>query len=117
MRKKNITDAEKKLILRMRKAGKSYAEIGRQLELSKSTVMLWVKRGEGCKEGRVPPTFKSTGRVRKTTRTTDRFLRRKVIENPSISARELRMRHEGVLGDVSIRTIQHRLQKDLGLPA
>lgn len=98
---KNITAAEEMLIFRMSKAEKSYAEIRHQLELSLSTVIVYVKWSEDCKEGCIPLDLYPL-RIYKTMRTTDHFLR---------------MRRESVPRDVSVLTIQHSLQQDFGLPA
>ena len=117
MGKKHLSDDVKRRIRELRDQGKSYSEIGTALQLAKSTVALWVQRSRSLPPGTVPATRKQAGRARITSPTTDRMLRRTVIEYPSISARELRNENPDTLGNVSIRTIQHRLKKDLNLPA
>ena len=116
MGKKNITDDMKRAILELQKEGKSYAEIAARLGVGKATVHLWVTRAKGMPHGVVPPTPKPKGRPRLTSPQTDRLLRRRVLESPSISARELRAENPAGLKDVALRTIQHRLQKHLKLP-
>lgn len=52
---------KKKHILHMKKVGNSYAEICHHLEFSKSTIVLWVKQTEGCKEGCISLYLSSLG--------------------------------------------------------
>ena len=89
MGKKNISDDTKKFIKQLHAEGKSYSEIGARLNLSKSTVALWVKRFAET-HGEVPPTLKSSGAPRKTSVQADRLLKRKVQCNPALSARQLK---------------------------
>ena len=63
-----------------------------------------------------PPRKPGSGGKRKTTPKTDRILKHEVKKNPSITAAELKNNHPELLKNVAIRTIQHRLQKDLKLP-
>jgi len=117
MGKVNITDEVKRKIKDLREEGLSYSQIGERLSLSKCTVARWVKRFKECCHGNTPVTKKSSGRPRKTSPATERLMKRCVQDQPSISARELRAQNPQVLGEVSVRTIQERLQKDLGLPS
>ena len=114
---KNISDDTKKHILDLRRNGASIGQIASRIGLSKSTVHMWCKRGEGLKAGEAPPTFHAPGRARVTSPATDRVMKRTVKEHPLISARLLQQEMPESLGHVAIRTIQHRLQKDLDLPA
>ena len=41
---------------------------------------------------------------------------REVKQNPSITTAEIKKKHPELLQNLAVRTIQHRLQKDLGLP-
>ena len=117
MGKQYLSDDAKRCILELRKEGYSYSAIGERLGLAKSTVCLWVTRAKKMPDATVPPTKKQPGRARLTSPATDRMMKRRVMESPSISARELRAENKDVLGKVSIRTIQHRLQKHLSLPS
>ena len=116
MGNKRLTDDKKRSILKLSKAGVSYDDIAYRLQVGRATVYKWAARSRGLPDGVVPPTPKPEGRPRVTSPTTDRLLRRRVLECPSISARELRAENPEALKDVSLRTIQHRLQKDLKLP-
>jgi transposase len=62
------------------------------------------------------PPKATTGRPTATSTIQDERLKRYVLKNPFKSARELKNEVPG-WSDVSVRTIQHRLQKKLGLPA
>ncbi|MPC43182.1 hypothetical protein E2C01_036821 [Portunus trituberculatus] len=64
----------------------------------------------------IPPQKPGSGGKRKTTPQTDCILEREVKKNPSITAAELKNNHPELLKNVVIRTIQHRLQKDLKPP-
>lgn len=44
------------------------------------------------------------------------MLEREVKKDPFLTAKELKELHPDVLGNVSVRTVQHQLQKDLKLP-
>lgn len=59
---KNITDAERKLILRVRKTGKSYVETMHQLKLFGLIAMLWVKWGKAVKRASFPLDISPLGR-------------------------------------------------------
>ena len=60
--------------------------------------------------------MKRSGRPRKTTFRTDRKIGRILQENPFLSSTEIK-RSVPELDDVSLKTIRHRLKKDLKLPA
>ena len=47
----------------------------------------------------------------------DTLIKREVQKNPRLTALELKNLHSELLEDVAVRTIQHRLQKALGLPS
>ena len=117
MGKKHLSDDAKRCILELRKEGLSYIAVGERLGLAKSTVSLWLTRAKKIPYASIPPNKKQPGRARLTSPATDRMMKRRVLESPSISARELRNENKDVLGNVSIRTIQHRLQKHLLLPS
>ena len=104
-------------ILTLHREGKSYTQIGNAVGRHRETVKRWILRDSECKKIVTPTRKEGSGRARKTSRTTDRLLRRVVLNKPSISARELKQKLPNILENVSIRTIQHRLQKDLKMPS
>ena len=86
------------------------------LYVSRQTVYTLLKATKGLPEGTVPKRKLCSGRKRKTTARTDHLLRREVLLSPSIIPASLKKKHPKLLQGVSIRTIQHRLKNDLGLP-
>ncbi|RXG60676.1 hypothetical protein Avbf_14809 [Armadillidium vulgare] len=46
----------------------------------------------------------------------DQLLKREVMSNPWITVAQLKREHPELLNDISTRTLQHRLQKELNLP-
>jgi transposase len=105
------------VIIALNKQGKSAREIGKELNRHHSTVSRWLTRWLQKQDNEIPVHLKASGRPRKTTRNTDKVLKRIVQTIPSISARQLKFENPDLFLDVSIRTIQHRLQKELNLPA
>lgn len=75
---------------------------------------------EGCSiptPGATPERKKGSGAPRKTSPRTDNNMKRALLLEPALTASELKKEHPDLLKDVSIRTIQHRLQKDLAMPS
>ncbi len=92
-------------------------EIAARLGRSERGVRRQVSRLKSLppKASPLPPKA-TTGRPTATSTVQDERLKRYVLKNPFKSARELKNEVPG-WSDVSVRTIQHRLQKKLGLPA
>lgn len=101
----------------LRESGMSYAQIANQLEISKDTVFRWVKRAASDPSRPTSSLHIGNKHAKKTSKTTDSFLYRIVMGQPTISAREIKQLHPNVFENISIRTIQHRLHTDLGLRA
>ena len=57
-----------------------------------------------------------TGAKKKTTTRTDALIRHEVMMYPSVTAASLKKKHAQILQEVSVRTIQHCLQKDQKMP-
>jgi hypothetical protein len=76
-----------------------------------------VLRQARLQPGIIPKVSPHSGKPRKTTDVTDRLIKREATDNPWITASELKENHPGLLCNVSIRTIQHRLQRELDLPS
>ena len=57
------------------------------------------------------------GRKKKTSPHTDTNIKQELQKNPHLTALELKNLHPELLQHVKIRTVQHRLQKDLDLPS
>ena len=63
-----------------------------------------------------PPRKVGIGAKKKTTARTDALIRREVMMYTSVTAMLLKRKHAQLLHDVSVRTIQHYLQKYLKMP-
>lgn len=55
------------------------------------------------------------GAPQKTSPRTDKILKHEVLSEPAVTASALKEKHPDLLKDISIRTLQHSLQKDLSL--
>src|ERR1043165_4506655 len=93
---------------------KSFREIARDLGVNHTTVSRIIKYYE---ETGSLSSKKRPGRPRKTTVLTDRRIRRYSITSPFISARTIKSNLKPILHNLSVRTIQRRLQKDFLMPA
>lgn len=65
------------------------------------------------KQAVAPPNVRKVAGRRKTSAMTDDNMKREVLQNPALTASALKKKHPDLLNTVSIRTIQHRLQKNL----
>ena len=72
---------------------------------------------KGLPPNKVPKQRFGGGRKKKTSNATDTLIKREVQKNPRLTALELKNLHPELLENVAVRTIQHRLQKSLGLPS
>ncbi len=68
-------------------------------------------------ESSIPIRKKGSVRPKKTFKSTDRLLKRTVIKNPVMTAKEIKEVMALKLVNVSVRAIQHHLQKNLKLPS
>ena len=108
---------EKARIIAWREENVSIKKICRRSGRNKATVMRLLAAARGLPPNIVPEHKIIAGRPRKTTEATDKLLKREVMKNPRVTAGQLKSDHPEVLENVSIRTLQHRLQKDLLLPS
>ena len=107
---------EKSKVMALVGEGLSNRAIARRIGRSESTIRYLKTAVATQGTGAVPARKKGTGMKRKTHPRTDIMLAREVKKDPFVTAKELKEMHANVLRDVSVRTIQHRLQKDLKLP-
>ncbi|KAK4304118.1 hypothetical protein Pmani_023923 [Petrolisthes manimaculis] len=107
---------EKTIVLALVREGLSNREIAKRTKRSEKSVRRVKIAANALGTGATPMRKKGTGRKRKTQTRTDKLLKREVQKDPFITARELKGLHADVLGDVAVRTIQERLQKDLKMP-
>ena len=95
MGKPHLSDDAKRCILELRKEGYSYSAIGERLGLAKSSVCLCVMQAKKMSDGGIPSTKMQLDNVPLTSPAcslmspaTDRMMRRRVMESPSISVCE-----------------------------
>ena len=116
MGRKKLSEIEKAQTLTKIKMSVPVTKAAVDLNISRQTVYTLLKATKGLTEGAVPKQKIGSGRKPKTTARTDHFLRREVLLRPSITPASLKKKHPKLLEGVSIRTIQHQLKNDLGLP-
>ena len=116
MRCKKLSCEEKTRCLTLLGEGRSVIHVSTIMKISRQAVYNLKRAAKSVSPGMIPSRKPGSGAKRKTTKRTDQLLKRKVMSDPSITAATLKMELPELLKDVSIRTIQHRLQKELGLP-
>ncbi|KAG7156092.1 Transposable element Tcb2 transposase-like 4, partial [Homarus americanus] len=87
-----------------------------QLELGMQAIYNLKHAAAPLPPGAIPKRKVGSGAVRKTSIRTDNILKREVMSDPAVTASTLKKKHPDLLKHVAIRTVQHRLQKDLSLP-
>ena len=113
---KFLSDVEKAQILTMMKENVPFVEIARRTQRGLATIRLKsAALAQPCRT--IPKNKPITGRPRKTSKATDTLMRRELLKNPRLTASELKKAHPSLLGEVSLRTIQDRLLKDLKMPS
>jgi transposase len=83
---------------------KSFAEIGRILNLRREVVSKIVRR---CHERGTTKSFKKPGRPSKTTAHQDRLIHRSSLKNPRFTAEQVQI--DSGVNNVSIRTIRRQI--------
>ncbi len=104
-----MSGVEKACILTLVIEGYSMVEICKSTGRFVSTIQCLKIAAAGLPEGMVPQHKLIPG----PSNATDRLMRHELLQNPTISAAELKKSHHGLLGHVSTRTIQDRLKRDL----
>lgn len=112
-----LSQEEKARILAWRQENVPIKEIVRRSGRSKSAIMSLLRAARGLPPDVCPDHKPIPGRPRKTTKATDNLLRREVKKNPRITGAQLKENHPKLLENVAVRTVMHRLQKDLKLPS
>ena len=112
---KYISDEEKAQILAWRQENVPIKVICERSGRGKGTVMRILAAAKELPCNTVPKHKFGGGRRRKTSKFTDAIMKRELQKNPRLTALELQTLHPNLLENVTIRTVQHRLQKNLGL--
>ncbi len=117
MGRKKLTMTEKTYGLMLLKDGASVTRVAANLHVSRRTICSLKQAAARLPDNTIPIRKVGSGGKKKTTERTNTIVKREVLLNPSITAASLKKKHPMLLQDVSIRTIQHRLQKDLNMPS
>ncbi|KAG7177392.1 putative Transposase-containing protein 19 [Homarus americanus] len=107
---------EKARALTQLELGMSVIRVAADLKVSRQAIYNLNHVAAPLPSGAIPKRKVRSGAVRKTSIRTDNILKREVMSDPAVTASTLKKKHPDLLKHVAIRTIQHRLQKDLSLP-
>jgi len=113
---KYTSDEEKVRILAWRQENVPIKVTSERSGRGKATIMRLLAAGKDLPNNTVPKHEFGGGR-KKTSPYTDTIIKRELQKNPCLTALELQNLHSELLQHVKIRTVQHRLQKDLDLPS
>lgn len=116
MRGTELSAVEKARIIAWRDENVTIKDICARSARGKTSVMKVLSEAKGLPPGGLPVRKPRSGRPRSTSKGTDKLIKREVLKNPRLTAAELKNIHPDVLRNVSVRTIQHRLQRDLDMP-
>lgn len=117
MGRKKLNMEEKACALALLSRGMSVYRVAGELNVTQPAIYRVRDAASALPPGATLPRKKGSGAPRKTSPRTNMILRREVMSGPSVAATTIKSKHPELLKNVSIRTIRHRLQKDLGLPA
>lgn len=113
---KQLSDVEKSRILTLVEEKVSLRKIASRTGRHFATIKRLNAAARSAPDCEIPLRKHGSGRPRKTSADTDELLRKEVLKNPKITAGQLKKMHPQLLRDVSQRTIQHRLTKQLKMP-
>ena len=117
MGRKKLLIEEKTRVLTMLENGVPVIRLAVNLHVSRQAIYDQNERQLArLPPGTTPPRKVVTGAKKNTTARTDALIRHEVIMYPSVTAASLKKKHAQILQEVSVRTIQHRLQKDQKMP-
>ena len=114
---KYTIDEEKARILSWRQENVPIKVICEHSGRGKATIMKILGAVKELSHNTVPKHKFGGGRRRKTSRFTVTIMKRELQKNPRLTALDLQVLHPNLLKIVTIRTVQHRLQKDLDFPS
>jgi len=114
---KYTSNEEKARILAWRQKNVPIKVICQRRGRGKATIMRLLAAAKDLPSNTIPKHKFGGGRRKKTCKHTDTIMKRELQKNPQLTALSLQNQHPELLQHVTIRTIQHRLQKDLGLPS
>ena len=119
---KQLTYTQKAVALCMIENGKTNREVAEKFSISVRTVQNLRARAKSLKSGELAPKRKEgSGRPQKLSSANLKKMKKAVVKDPFLSARKLKQTSLPALaedlGNVSVRTIQHRILTDLGFRA
>ena len=94
-----------------------HEKIWRCTKRARSPVMTFLAAARDLLQDVIPANKPRSARPPKTSKHTDDVQRRDLRRNPRLSASELKEMHQVLLGNFSIRCIEHRPKKDLKIPS
>ena len=100
-------------VIGLYKGGAKLKDISSQTGINLRTCQRLVKRFKEEGEQEIPQPKPKPGRPKSVSQHTLRVLRRQLVSQPSITARELKERNPRLLAGVSLRTVQERIHEDL----
>ena len=116
MGRKKLTMEEKTRALTLLEQGMPGKRVAMELGVNRRSIYRLKMEAAKLPPNTTPPRKQGSGGKKKTSAKTDCILKCEVRKNPSITAAQLKSSHPELSKNVAIRTIQHRLQKDLKLP-
>ncbi|KAG7175342.1 Transposable element Tcb2 transposase-like 1 [Homarus americanus] len=94
----------------------SVIRVAADLKVSRQAIYNLKHAAAPLPPGAIPKRKVGSGTVRTTSIRTENILKCEVMSGPAVTASTLKKKHPDLLKHVAIRTVQHHLQKDLGLP-
>lgn len=114
---KSLSDLEKACILAFLEENVLQSEIARRTGRSLRTISSLQTAAKYLPSGDVPKKKPVSGKLKETSKWTAKLIRRDVLTIPCVTAPELKQIHPHLTDNVSDRTIQEWVQKNLKLPA
>ena len=105
-RNKKLSQDEISQITALGREGKSYRDLETQYNVSRQTVSMWVHRDQENEGLSTPKPMKRSIRPRKLSKTFTRLLKRLITDQPTQSARELRVNNHEMLSNVATNRLQ-----------
>ncbi len=113
--KRNLSQDTISRIYALQKGGFAAKAIVEETGVSQRTVKRSLSRCQAAVGHRTPEHLLKSGRPRKCSKKTLSVLKRQITASPTRTARELKERNLRILKDVSVRTVQRCLLRDLNL--
>lgn len=98
-------------ICALKESGLKTKEIAAQVGVSERSVRRWVAKFHQGGRGDIPSQVKRSGRPKKTSNRSMTILKRQLEVNPRMTSRKLKESNPQLLGDVSVRTVNRRINE------